>query len=216
MCPFPPPKPRLLVSSPHLLGRVRMPFFLIFLACLISALVLRSADVMVRIFYLNVKRRSLKMTGVILMANPGSSRCVTCGAVDRLTTRRRRSWCCRLKRKRFNPYIYSFLGPISLENTVPELHDKGSLSQVSITVIGSDSRKAAAESAFENCRLVVDASVYIWLFLSSRQPIDLPVISKEQTVILANGLLNVCVMALYTDQFHLCVKFSVHNSKVLN
>ena len=55
----------------------------------------------------------------------------------------------------------SFLGQKSVENLEPECDHKVSLSQVSITVIGSDSRKAAAESAFENCRLVVDASVYI-------------------------------------------------------
>ena len=58
-------------------------------------------------------------------------------------------------------YLYSFLGQKSVENLEPECDHKVSLSQVSITVIGSDSRKAAAESAFENCRLVVDASVYI-------------------------------------------------------
>ena len=89
--------------------------------------------------------------GVLLMTelSPGSSQCVTCGAVDMQTAMKRRNRCCRLKRKRFGENIQSIINMMK------------AFSQVTITVIGSDSRKAAAESAFENCRLVVDASVYI-------------------------------------------------------
>merc|ERR1712032_118456 len=106
-CPSPPPKPCLVICLPadvlaYLLDLGRMPFFLIFLACLISALVLRFITV---------------------------CHMWSCGHAD--------------------------------GNEEEEQMLSTEEKEVTITVIGSDSRKASAESAFENCRLVVDASVYI-------------------------------------------------------
>ena len=37
-------------------------------------------------------------------------------------------------------------------------------------VIGSDARTDAAEGDFENCRLLVDAAVYIWFLSPTNQP----------------------------------------------
>ena len=88
-----------------------------------------------------------------------------------------------------------------------------SLSQVIITVIGSDSRKAAGEGAFENCRLVVDASVYIWLSLSS--PSIQPTCDFIRTDCDSFKWFARCLReGAYTDQFHLCVTFSVYNARL--
>ena len=81
-----------------------------------------------------------------------------------------------------------------LLNNMPQYHK---CSQVAIMVIGSDARTDAAEGDFENCRLLVDAAVYIWfLFHFSNQSTSLW-LYKEPTVILNPPWQSSCPITSY-------------------
>ena len=74
-------------------GRCRMPFFLLFLACLMSALVVRLSC---HVFQLE------SIHGELKSRIPGSSVFVICGVAKRLVWKKRtRSKCCQARSNRF-------------------------------------------------------------------------------------------------------------------
>ena len=73
--------------------RCRMPFFLLFLACLMSALVVRSHSCFFFSWKVNVE---------LLLITPGSSVFVICGVASTLVGKKRtRSKCCQARSNRF-------------------------------------------------------------------------------------------------------------------